>query len=36
MPLEKAVDLLKPDANSRRESKNALKQAHDDIKDASS
>ena len=36
MPLEKAVDLLKPDANARTESKNALKQAHDDIKDASS
>ena len=36
MPLDKAVDLLKPDVNARTESKNALKRAHDDIKDASS
>jgi hypothetical protein len=36
MPLDKAVDLLKPDANARTESKNALKRARDDIKDASS
>ncbi len=36
MPLDKAVDLLKPDVNARTESKNALKRAHDEIKDASS
>jgi hypothetical protein len=36
MPLDKAVDLLKPDVNARTESKNALKRAHDDIKDAGS
>jgi hypothetical protein len=35
MPLDKAVDLLKPDIDARTESKNALKRAHDDITDAS-
>lgn len=34
MPLDKAVDLLKPDVDARAEAKNALKKAHDDIKDA--
>lgn len=36
MALDKAVDLLKPDANAKAESKNALKKAQDDIKDAAS
>jgi hypothetical protein len=36
MSLDKAVDLLKPDADARTEAKNALKKSHDDIKDASS
>ena len=36
MPLDRALDLLKPNLDVRRESGNALKKAHDDIKDASS
>jgi hypothetical protein len=36
MRLDRAVDLLKPDANARVEAREALKKAHDDIKDASS
>jgi hypothetical protein len=36
MPLDKAVELLKPDMNASAEAKNALKKAHDDIKDAGS
>jgi hypothetical protein len=36
MALDKAVDLLKPEANAKAESKNALKKAQDDIKDAAS
>lgn len=36
MPLDKALDLLKPDVDARTEAKNALKKAHDDIRDASS
>ena len=36
MPLERALDLLKPNLDVRTESHNALKKAHDDIKDASS
>jgi hypothetical protein len=36
MPLDRAIDLLKPSADARAEAKNALKKAHDDIKDASS
>src|SRR6184192_3226296 len=36
MPLDRALDLLKPNLNVKTESRNALKKAHDDIKDASS
>ena len=36
MPLDRALDLLKPKLNVRTEAQNALKKAHDDIKDASS
>jgi hypothetical protein len=36
MPLERALDLLKPNLDARTEMRNALKKAHDDIKDASS
>lgn len=36
MPLDKAFALLKADADSRTEAKNALKKAQDDIKDAKS
>lgn len=36
MPLERALDLLKPKLDVRTEARNALKKAHDDIKDASS
>jgi hypothetical protein len=36
MALDRAVDLLKPDADSRAEARTALKKAHDDIKDARS
>jgi hypothetical protein len=36
MPLDRALDLLKPNLDVRTESGNALKKAHDDIKDASS
>ncbi len=36
MPLDRALDLLKPNLDVRTESRNALKKAHDDIKDASS
>jgi len=36
MPLDRALDLLKPKLDVRTESRNALKKAHDDIKDASS
>ena len=35
MPLDRALDLLKPNLDVRTESRNALKKAHDDIKDAS-
>jgi hypothetical protein len=34
MSLYKAIDLLKPDTDARSEASNALKKAHDDIKDA--
>jgi len=34
MGLAKAIDLLKPDSNTRTEASNALRRAHDDIKDA--
>jgi len=36
MPLDRALDLLKPKLDVRSEANNALKKAHDDIKDASS
>jgi hypothetical protein len=36
MPLDRALDLLKPKLDVRIEARNALKKAHDDIKDASS
>lgn len=36
MPLDRAVDLLKPDIDSRAEASKALRKAHDDIRDASS
>ena len=36
MALDRAVDLLKPDIDSKTEASKALKKAHDDIKDASS
>jgi hypothetical protein len=35
MGLHKAVDLLKPDSNAKTETNNALRRAHEDIKDAS-
>jgi hypothetical protein len=34
MGLYRSIDLLKPDSNARFEASNALKKAHDDIKDA--
>jgi hypothetical protein len=34
MPLNRALDLLKPDVDSNKEASNALKKAHDDIRDA--
>ncbi len=36
MPLNRALDLLKPDIDSTKEASNALKKAHDDIRDARS
>lgn len=36
MPLDKTVELLKPDVDAKTESRNALKHARDDIEDASS
>jgi hypothetical protein len=36
MPLNRALDLLKPDIDSTKEAGNALKKAHDDIRDARS
>ena len=36
MPLDRALDLLKPKLDVKTESHNALKKAHDDIKDAGS
>jgi hypothetical protein len=36
MPLDRALDLIKPKLDVKTESSNALKKAHDDIKDASS
>ena len=36
MPLDRALDLVKPGLDVKRESSNALRKAHDDIKDASS
>jgi hypothetical protein len=36
VPLDRALDLLKPKLDVRTEAQNALKKAHDDIKDASS
>ncbi|HEY6943921.1 MAG TPA: hypothetical protein VI431_02185 [Candidatus Acidoferrum sp.] len=36
MLLDRALDLLKPNLNVRAESRDALRKAHDDIKDASS
>jgi len=36
MSLDRALDLLKPKLDAKTESHNALKKAHDDIKDASS
>ncbi len=36
MRLDRAVELLKPNADARTEAKNALEKAHNDIKDASS
>jgi hypothetical protein len=36
MPLDRALDLLKPNMDVRTEAGKALKKAHDDIKDASS
>ena len=34
MPLHRAIDLLKPDSDAGGEARNALRRAHDDIKDA--
>lgn len=34
MLFHKAIDLLKPDSNARTEAREALRKAHDDIKDA--
>lgn len=34
MPLDRALDLLKPKLDARTEAQDALKKAHDDIKDA--
>jgi len=34
MALHRAIDLLKPDSDARSEANNALRRAHDDIKDA--
>jgi len=34
MALHRAIDLLKPDSDAREEARNALRRAHDDIKDA--
>jgi hypothetical protein len=34
MRFDRAIDLLKPDSDSRMEADNAMKQAHDDIRDA--
>jgi len=34
MSFHRAIDLLKPDSNARAEAKEALRKAHDDIKDA--
>lgn len=34
MAFYRAIDLLKPDSNSRAEAREALRKAHDDIKDA--
>jgi len=36
MPLDRALDLLKPKLDARTEAREALKKAHDDIKDAGS
>ncbi len=36
MPLDRSIDLLKPNADDRKEAQNALRKAHDDIRDASS
>jgi len=36
MRFDKAIDLLKPDSDSKSEAKTALQKARDDIKDASS
>lgn len=36
MPLDRALGLLKPNLDVKKESSNAMKKAHDDIKDASS
>lgn len=36
MSLDRALDLLKPNLDVKKESNNALRKAHDDIKDASS
>jgi len=36
MPLDRALDLLKPDLDSAKEARTALKKAHDDIRDARS
>jgi|SRR6516225_4710312 hypothetical protein len=36
MPLDRALDLLKPKLDARTEAQSALKKAHDDIKDATS
>lgn len=36
LPLDRALDLLKPKLDARTEAQDALKKAHDDIKDASS
>jgi hypothetical protein len=34
MPLDRAIDLLKPDVDSTKEARSALRKAHDDIRDA--
>jgi len=34
MSFHRAIDLLKPDSNARAEASNALRRAHEDIKDA--